>query len=64
VFPDTDLASIARGFGCSAVTVRAPADLSAVADWLAGPRDRPLLVDAKVTARRGSWWLEEAFRGH
>jgi thiamine pyrophosphate-dependent acetolactate synthase large subunit-like protein len=64
VFPDTDLASIARGFGCSAVTVRAPADLDAVGAWLAGPRDRPLLVDAKVTARRGSWWLEEAFRGH
>jgi hypothetical protein len=32
--------------------------------WLDGPRDQPLLVDAKVTASRGSWWLEEAFRGH
>jgi hypothetical protein len=27
-------------------------------------RDRPLVVDAKVTANRGAWWLEEAFRGH
>ena len=28
------------------------------------PRERPLLIDAKVTADRASWWLEEAFRGH
>jgi hypothetical protein len=33
-------------------------------DWLAGPRSRPMLIDAKVTSERGSWWLEEAFRGH
>jgi len=63
-FPDTDLAAIARGFGCAGMTVRGPADLAGVREWLAGPRDRPLLVDAKVTAARGSWWLEEAFRGH
>jgi len=35
-----------------------------VRDWLAGPRERPLLIDAKVTSAHGSWWLEEAFRGH
>ncbi|MFI5913122.1 thiamine pyrophosphate-binding protein [Dactylosporangium sp. NPDC051541] len=63
-FPDTDLAAIARGFGCEGVTVRAPADLTAARAWLTGPRDRPLLIDAKVTADRGAWWLEEAFRGH
>jgi thiamine pyrophosphate-dependent acetolactate synthase large subunit-like protein len=63
-FPDTDLAAIGRGFGCAGVTVRTPADLDAVRAWLDGPRDRPLLVDAKVVATRGSWWLEEAFRGH
>ena len=34
------------------------------ASWLAGPRDRPMLIDAKVTSARPSWWLEEAFRGH
>ena len=38
--------------------------LSAVATWLAGPRNAPMLIDAKVTRDRGSWWLEEAFRGH
>jgi hypothetical protein len=35
-----------------------------VREWLAGPRDRPLVIDAKVTSGSGSWWLEEAFRGH
>lgn len=63
-FPDTDLAAIARGYGCDAVTVRAVDDLEPVVSWLAGSRGRPMLVDAKVTAERGSWWLEEAFRGH
>jgi len=63
-FPAADLAAIGRGYGCAGVTVREPADLGPVRDWLAGPRDRPLVIDAKVTADRGSWWLEEAFRGH
>ncbi len=63
-FPDTDIASIGRGFGCDAITVRRTADLSAVGDWLDGPRSRPLLIDAKVTRSRPSWWLEEAFAGH
>lgn len=63
-FPPTDIAAIGRGYGFEAVTVRTRADLKAVADWVAGPRSAPLLVDAKVVADRGSWWLEEAFRGH
>ena len=63
-FPDTDIASIGRGFGCEGITVRRPEDLSPVRSWLNGPRSRPLLIDAKVTSKRGSWWLEEAFRGH
>ena len=62
VFPPTDLASIARGFGFEGVTVRTPADLDPVATWVAGDRDRPLLIDAKITSH-ASWWLEEAF-GH
>jgi thiamine pyrophosphate-dependent acetolactate synthase large subunit-like protein len=63
-FPPADIAGIGRGFGCAAVTVRRPEDLTAVTEWLAGPRDRPLLVHAKVTNEHPSWWLEEAFRGH
>ncbi|MBO3745293.1 thiamine pyrophosphate-binding protein [Streptosporangiaceae bacterium NEAU-GS5] len=64
VFPPADIAAIARGFGFEALTVRDPDDLAPVADWVKGPRDRPLLIDAKVTRDHGSWWLEEAFRGH
>ncbi|MFI0369865.1 thiamine pyrophosphate-binding protein [Actinomadura sp. 1N219] len=63
-FPPADLAAIGRGFGCAAATVRRPADLAAVETWLAGPRDRPMVVDAKITRGRPAWWLEEAFRGH
>jgi acetolactate synthase-1/2/3 large subunit len=63
-FPDTDLAAIGRGFGCAGVTVRSIDDLDDVRDWLADRGGRPLVVDAKVSAVRGSWWLEEAFRGH
>ena len=63
-FPPTDIAEIGRGFGCEAVTVTRAADLAIVADWVKGPRDRPLVLDAKVTRNAPSWWLEEAFRGH
>jgi thiamine pyrophosphate-dependent acetolactate synthase large subunit-like protein len=63
-FPDSDLAAVARGFGCEDATVREPADLAVVSAWLAGPRERPLVLDAKVVSDKGSWWLEEAFRGH
>lgn len=64
VFPPTDIAAVGRGFGCDALTVRTVADLQGVRDWLDGPRQRPLLIDAKVVGDRGSWWLQEAFRGH
>lgn len=63
-FPATDIAEIARGFGCEAVTVRESGDLEAVVSWLGGPREHPLVIDAKVTRGEPSWWLAEAFRGH
>jgi thiamine pyrophosphate-dependent acetolactate synthase large subunit-like protein len=62
-FPPTDIAAVGRGYGFDAITVRAPRDLEAVGDWVAGPRSVPLLIDAKIAAEHGSWWLEEAF-GH
>ncbi|WP_037303125.1 thiamine pyrophosphate-binding protein [Amycolatopsis orientalis] len=61
-FPDTDIAAIGRGFGCGGVTVRSAEDLSAVTDWLGGPRAAPLVIDAKIADDGGSWWLAEAFR--
>jgi thiamine pyrophosphate-dependent acetolactate synthase large subunit-like protein len=63
-FPPADLAAIGRGFGFEAVTVRSEADLPPVGNWARGSRNRPLLIDAKVTQGAPSWWLEEAFRGH
>src|SRR5262249_44978608 len=63
-FPPVNIAKIARGFGCTAVKVRQEADLANVTEWLAGPKAEPLLIDAKITSKRGSWWLEGACRGH
>ncbi|MEV6831136.1 thiamine pyrophosphate-binding protein [Amycolatopsis sp. NPDC051102] len=61
-FPDSDLAAIARGFGCTGVTIRTREDLSAVREWLTEPRTAPLVIDAKIADDGGSWWLAEAFR--
>ncbi|WP_017589030.1 thiamine pyrophosphate-binding protein [Nocardiopsis ganjiahuensis] len=63
VFPDTDIAALARGYGASGITVRRVEDLGGVSEWLAGDRAGPLVVDAKITSDGGSWWLAEAF-GH
>jgi thiamine pyrophosphate-dependent acetolactate synthase large subunit-like protein len=62
-FPDSDLASIASGHGCDAITVRSVEDLTPVKDWLSSGPSRPLVIDAKVVSDTGSWWLQEAF-GH
>jgi thiamine pyrophosphate-dependent acetolactate synthase large subunit-like protein len=63
-FPDTDLAAIARGYGCAGLTVRTPDDLAGLSAWLDGTRATPLVLDAKIADDGGSWWLAEAFRGH
>ncbi|WP_167475529.1 thiamine pyrophosphate-binding protein [Nocardia arthritidis] len=62
-FPDTDIAALARGAGFDAATVRTVTDLGIVPEWLAGQRDRPLLLDAKIASDGGAWWLSEAFGG-
>jgi thiamine pyrophosphate-dependent acetolactate synthase large subunit-like protein len=70
VFPDTDLAALARGFGAGGVTVRGVDDLPAMAAAVEAcverPREeaRPLVIDAKIASDGGSWWLAEAFRAH
>ncbi|GGA76334.1 acetolactate synthase I/II/III large subunit [Pseudoclavibacter endophyticus] len=60
-FPDTDITAIARGYGCDGVTVRSMDDLGPVRAWLESPRERPLLVDAKITGRPS--WLMAAGHG-
>ena len=70
VFPDTDLAALARGLGADGVTVRGvddlPAMAAAVRECVERPREeaRPLVIDAKIASDGGSWWLAEAFRAH
>jgi thiamine pyrophosphate-dependent acetolactate synthase large subunit-like protein len=59
-FPETDIAAIARGYGCEAVTVRTVDDLKAVQDWVDGPRSRPLVVDARTTSF-ASWMIAHSF---
>ena len=61
-FPDTDIASIARGFGCEGVTVRSLDDLTAVQTWLDGERAVPLVIDAK-TISFPSWVDAHVFVG-
>ncbi|HEX9623959.1 MAG TPA: thiamine pyrophosphate-dependent enzyme, partial [Streptosporangiaceae bacterium] len=63
-FPPTDFAQIGRSYGCAAARVRQRGDLAPIREWLDGPRDKPLLIDAKITSSHGSWWLEEAFLTH
>nr|WP_237740806.1 thiamine pyrophosphate-dependent enzyme [Arthrobacter crystallopoietes] len=63
-FPLTDIASIARGYGAEAVTVRTVEDLAAVTEWVNGPREKPLVIDARIASDGGAWWLAEAFKGH
>jgi thiamine pyrophosphate-dependent acetolactate synthase large subunit-like protein len=64
VFPDVDIAAVAAGYGFEAAVVRTREDLGVVRGWLSGSRERPLLIDAKVSTKEPAWWLEEAFRGH
>lgn len=62
-FPDVDIAAVARGYGCRALTVRGVEDLLPVKEWLDDEAAVPLVIDAKVTSQEASWWLAEAF-GH
>lgn len=63
VFPDTDIAAIAVGYGADGITVRKKSDLKAVAELVSNGLTRPLVVDAKIVGS-GSWWLEEASKGY
>ena len=63
-FPIADIASIAAGYGAAAVTVRRLEDLTPVDEWLSGPRQVPLVIDARIASDGGAWWLAEAFKGH
>ncbi|MFB9857128.1 thiamine pyrophosphate-binding protein [Paenarthrobacter aurescens] len=63
-FPTTDIAAIAAGYGAATVTVRGLEDLTPVGEWLSGPRQAPLVIDARIASDGGAWWLAEAFKVH
>lgn len=63
-FPQVDIASIARGYGAEALTVRTVGDLAGVNTWLSGQRQGPLVIDARIASDDGAWWLAEAFISH
>lgn len=63
-FPDTDIASIARGFGAEGITVRSIEDLEPLRRWVNSSPTAPLVIDAKIASDGGAWWLAEAFKGH
>ncbi|GAA3586060.1 thiamine pyrophosphate-binding protein [Amycolatopsis ultiminotia] len=62
-FPDTDLAAIARGYGCDGVSVRRQADLAEVAARVSAGLTRPLVVDAKIVGF-SAWWHRAAMTRH
>jgi len=49
-FPPVDLAALAQGFGADGLTVRDPADLAGLREWLAISPERPLVVDARIAS--------------
>jgi thiamine pyrophosphate-dependent acetolactate synthase large subunit-like protein len=63
-FPDVDFAALGRAVGLAGATVRQPADLRAVSEWLSAGDPPGMVVDAKMVPTVVAEWLEEAFRGH
>lgn len=59
-FPETDVAAIARGFGCDALTIRTAADVHDVTGWLKSSPRLPLVIDAKISSLP-SWLLQHSF---
>lgn len=59
-FPDRDCAAIATAMGARAATIRGPADLEAVSEWLSHP-DGVMLLDCKVDPLLRGEWFDQAF---
>jgi thiamine pyrophosphate-dependent acetolactate synthase large subunit-like protein len=58
VFPDVDFAAVAKAFGARGLTVRKPADLDGLQQWLAAPRG-PMVADCKVNPTIMGEWFKE-----
>jgi thiamine pyrophosphate-dependent acetolactate synthase large subunit-like protein len=60
-FPETDFASIARGYGARAATVRTPADLEPVKAWVAEGCPGVFVIDGKINPDLEADWHAEHF---
>ncbi len=60
-FPETDFASIARGYGARAATVREPADLESVKTWVAEGCPGVFVIDGKINPDLEADWHAEHF---
>jgi thiamine pyrophosphate-dependent acetolactate synthase large subunit-like protein len=60
-FPDTDFATIARGYGARAATVRTLDDLAPVRSWVRGGASGVFVIDAKINSDLEADWHAEHF---
>jgi thiamine pyrophosphate-dependent acetolactate synthase large subunit-like protein len=60
-FPETDFASIARGYGARATTVRKAADLEPVKAWVAEGCPGVFVIDGKINPNLEADWHAEHF---
>jgi thiamine pyrophosphate-dependent acetolactate synthase large subunit-like protein len=60
-FPETDFASIARGYGARTATVRTPADLEPVKAWVAEGCPGVFVIDGKINPDLEADWHAEHF---
>jgi thiamine pyrophosphate-dependent acetolactate synthase large subunit-like protein len=60
-FPETDFATIARGYGARAATVRTLADLEPVRSWVNEGAPGVFLIDAKINPDLEADWHAEHF---
>jgi thiamine pyrophosphate-dependent acetolactate synthase large subunit-like protein len=60
-FPETDFASIARGYSARAATVRTPADLEPVKAWVAEGCPGVFVIDGKINPDLEADWHAEHF---
>ncbi|MGA8615255.1 MAG: thiamine pyrophosphate-binding protein [Xanthobacteraceae bacterium] len=60
-FPETNFASIARGYGAHAATVRTPADLEPVKAWVGEGCPGVFVIDGKINPDLEADWHAEHF---
>jgi thiamine pyrophosphate-dependent acetolactate synthase large subunit-like protein len=60
-FPETDFASIARGYGARSATVRKPGDLEPVKAWVAEGCPGVFVIDGKINPDLEADWHAEHF---